>query len=193
MSYKEWKEKFVKEQGQEEWNYYEKSAKNISTDKEQFERYKAVLGKNMPETLAEFQKIKYNDSEKWEDIKYYYRNINGRPFEYVAIDREIEKLDIINRGKAYPIEEVEINKWSKHSENRLRERKITKLEAISYKDNAIIMMKKYPYPNTQNNYYCDEGMIGIRINDERVCTVYSKKDFKTDTLKILEVAKKWLK
>ena len=193
MSYKEWKDEFIKEHRQAEWDYYEKSTKNKKQDREQFGRYKAILGENIPETLAEFQRIKYNDSEKWEDIKYYYRNIDGRPFEYVAIDREIEKLNIINRGKAYPIEEVEIDKWGKHSENRLKERKIMKSETISYKDNAIIMLKKYPYPNTQNNYYCDEGMIGIRINDGRVCTVYSKKDFKTDTLKILEVAKKWLK
>ena len=34
MSYKEWKEKFVKEEGQDEWVYYEKSKKNRAADKE---------------------------------------------------------------------------------------------------------------------------------------------------------------
>ncbi|MDO5804568.1 MAG: hypothetical protein Q4P35_05530 [Clostridia bacterium] len=55
------------------------------------------------------------------------------------------------------------------------------------------MMKKYPEPNTQNNYYSEDGVIGIHISDKTVCTTYSKDDFKGDALKILEVAKKWLK
>lgn len=69
MSYKEWKEKFVKEEGQQAWDLYEKGAKNKGADKEQYKKYKAVLGKNAPKSLEEFQKLKYNDNEEWEDLK----------------------------------------------------------------------------------------------------------------------------
>lgn len=76
MSYKEWKEKFVKEEGQAEWNYYEKSAKNMTVDREQYERYKEVLGKNAPKDLESFQRLKYTDSEGWESKKREYATIN---------------------------------------------------------------------------------------------------------------------
>ena len=137
--------------------------------------------------------MKYTDSEEWENLKYYYRNIDDRPVEYVKIDRELEKAGILNRGKAFPFEDVELNNWNVHAENRLKQRNISKKEATEYKNSALLMMKKYPEPNTQNNYYSEDGVIGIRISDKTVCTTYSKDDFKGDTLKILEVAKKWLK
>ena len=54
------------------------------------------------------------------------------------------------------------------------------------------MMKKYSKPNTQNNYNSIEVKIGVRISDGLVCTVYNKHDYKSDTLKLLEVAYKWL-
>lgn len=76
MSYKEWKEKFIKEESQEEWNYYEKSAKNMTADREQYERYKDVLDKNAPKSLEEFQRMKYTDSEGWKSKKREYATIN---------------------------------------------------------------------------------------------------------------------
>ncbi len=193
MSYTDWKERFVTEKGQQAWDYYEKSVKNKAADTKQYNKYKSVLGKNAPKSLEEFQKLKYTDSEEWENLKYYYRNIDDRPVEYVKIDRELEKAGILNRGKAFPFEDVELNNWNVHAENRLKQRNISKKEATEYKNSALLMMKKYPEPNTQNNYYSEDGVIGIRISDKTVCTTYSKDDFKGDTLKILEVAKKWLK
>lgn len=69
MSYPEWKSKFVKEKGQGAWDYYEKGIKNKVADKKQYEKYMAVLGKNAPKSLEEFQKIKYTNSEEWDKIK----------------------------------------------------------------------------------------------------------------------------
>lgn len=137
--------------------------------------------------------MKYNKSKEWEDVKYYARNINGRPIEYVKIDRELAKMGITNKGRAYPVEDIEIEGWRGHAENRLIKRNITKDEALAYKDNAIVMMKKFPEPNTQFNYYSDDGVFGVRSFDGLVCTAFSNVEFKSDTKNILEVAKKWLK
>ncbi|MGN1319000.1 MAG: minor capsid protein, partial [Lachnospirales bacterium] len=76
-NYKEWKEKFIKDKGQQTWDYYEKSTKNKIADQEQFDRYKDILGKNAPKTLEEFQKIKYNDSEIWSQFKAYTNSIKS--------------------------------------------------------------------------------------------------------------------
>lgn len=98
-----------------EWDQYEKSAKNKKQDKEQFERYKAILGGNIPKTLAEFQRIKYNDSE-WEMFKAYFKSIKTGELTpladfnlYKEISKEIdEKLvgittsnGILITGKSY--------------------------------------------------------------------------------------------
>lgn len=48
----------------------------MEKDRKQYENYKAVLGKNAPKNLAEFQKIKYNGSEVWESKKREYATIN---------------------------------------------------------------------------------------------------------------------
>ena len=47
-----------------------------ASDSQQFERYRSVLGRNAPKTLEEFNNIKYNDSEKWDALKYQYRTVN---------------------------------------------------------------------------------------------------------------------
>ena len=72
MTYKEWKEKYVKENGQEAFDLKHKSAQNLTADKEQYKKYESVLGKNAPKSLEEFQKIKYNNSSGWSDLKEYY-------------------------------------------------------------------------------------------------------------------------
>lgn len=69
MTYEEWKENFVNKKGQQAWDYYSKSVKNLKIDTKQLDRYKDVLGKYAPDTLEEFQKIEYIDSEEWDKIK----------------------------------------------------------------------------------------------------------------------------
>ena len=68
-TYEEWKREFVKEKGQDAWDLYEKGAKYRNSDNEQYQNYKDILGKNAPESLEEFQKIKYTNSEEWESLK----------------------------------------------------------------------------------------------------------------------------
>jgi SPP1 gp7 family putative phage head morphogenesis protein len=47
-----------------------------SYNRDQFERYSAVLKENVPDSLDEFLKIKYNDPEKWKTLKRQYRLVN---------------------------------------------------------------------------------------------------------------------
>lgn len=75
-TYDEWKKEFVKEKGQQAWDYYEKSVKNKATDKEQYKEYKAVLGKNAPKTLEEFQELKYTNYERYRFVKLDYMRQN---------------------------------------------------------------------------------------------------------------------
>ncbi|EOS77873.1 SPP1 gp7 family phage head morphogenesis protein [Lachnospiraceae bacterium 10-1] len=51
----------------------EKKIKNHSSDKKQYERYRSVMGKKAGKSFEDFQEIKYNNPEKWEEIKKQYK------------------------------------------------------------------------------------------------------------------------
>ena len=67
MNYKEWYEKYVKSNPVE--ILAEEKIQNRYSDKEQYEKYKLIFGKDIAKGFDEFQELKYNNSEEWENIK----------------------------------------------------------------------------------------------------------------------------
>ena len=67
MKYDDWHDKYVTSNpnGLTE----EKKAKNKSYDKKQFYKYKEVLGSEAPKSFDKFQDLKYNNVNRWEEIK----------------------------------------------------------------------------------------------------------------------------
>lgn len=74
MNYEQWYEKFVK--GHPEAETKEKMIRNKYSDREQYENYKKILGKNIPDSFVKFQEMKYNEPEKWKYTKLDYRRRN---------------------------------------------------------------------------------------------------------------------
>lgn len=71
MKYEEWyKEKVVDKYGQDKADIMKKKIINKASDRKQHKRYRDVLGDEIPENVDEFQELKYNRIEKWEDIKH---------------------------------------------------------------------------------------------------------------------------
>lgn len=191
MTYAEWLKLQEETYGEERIRAAEKMAANKAADKKQFKEYQGILGKKqLPDTLEKFQIMKYTEPETWADVKYYARNKGERPLWCVKVDRALEKAGI-NKGKCYPVEQVEIAGWRGHALKRLEERNITLEQAVSFKEKAQGMFKKYPKPQTVHNYFGAGGVIGIRPSDGIVQTVYGEDDFKSDTVKVLEVLKEY--
>jgi SPP1 gp7 family putative phage head morphogenesis protein len=70
MKYKEWYKKYVEgKYGQDQAEVMKKKTVNKSSDKKQHEKYKDILGKEMPDSFDKFQDMKYNKIKEWEDIK----------------------------------------------------------------------------------------------------------------------------
>lgn len=59
-------------------------------DKEQFERYKNVLGDDCPATLIEFLDIKYDSPEDWKCLKSVYRKINRKQIKQYEVEKNEE-------------------------------------------------------------------------------------------------------
>ncbi len=74
MTYEQWYEKNVK--GNPKAEAQEKAAKNVSSDLKQYDQYRELLGKDMPEYFADFQEMKYNEPENWKFMKLDYQRRN---------------------------------------------------------------------------------------------------------------------
>lgn len=74
MTYEQWYNQNVK--GKPEAELKEYMNKNSSADKKQYEKYRDLLGDDVPETLDSFQKMKYTEGEKWKFTKLDYKRRN---------------------------------------------------------------------------------------------------------------------
>ena len=68
MTYKEWYKQYVKGKPKAE------AQENAAKDRRQFDSYQKVLGKDMPKHFADFQEMKYNEPEKYENLKLAYQD-----------------------------------------------------------------------------------------------------------------------
>ena len=89
MSYSEWLKKQKVKYGDKAVTTSIKQTKNKTRDKTQYEKYKPYLGKDVKD-FETFQKIKYNDTDKWENVK-----------EYVSISRHGEMPNNLSFNKYY--------------------------------------------------------------------------------------------
>ena len=69
MTYSQWRDSMEGEHGKARVDVIEKKIKNKAADKEQHQRYKLIYGKNVPAKLDDFQEMKYNIIEEWEELK----------------------------------------------------------------------------------------------------------------------------
>ncbi len=74
-NYDQWLKRQQKEHGVDTVNSFMEKTKNASSDRKQYNKYIDVLGKeNMPTSLSKFQDMKYNDVEKFNDLKLHFKD-----------------------------------------------------------------------------------------------------------------------
>lgn len=118
----------------------EKKFKNKSSDKKQFKKYKNILGEKVPNTLKDFQDLKYNNSNDWDRLAYNYK------LETIYNLDRLKNTENFIPGKIKHILEGEVNKRGKavgyHCEN-IPTKKGTIIESTRSKvnDNGIYRAK----------------------------------------------------
>ena len=65
---KEWDRRSIPEE-----KIKDKIKRNYDSDKKQYKKYKDILGKEGPRSFADFQELKYNDINGWEELKSKYK------------------------------------------------------------------------------------------------------------------------
>ena len=89
MTYSQWYNLYVKNKPVAEAK--EKSVLNKAADSKQYEKYREVLGSNVPENLVKFQKLKYNNSETWNELKKDYNVIKAIEKNKIIYDKGAAK------------------------------------------------------------------------------------------------------
>lgn len=85
MTYQQWYEKYVRGNPEAELN--EKKIRNRASDRKQYEKYKIMLEEeNVPDSLDEFQKVKYSGNDEYDILKvqmkgmaYYNKAVSNEP------------------------------------------------------------------------------------------------------------------
>ena len=95
MKYHDWYDTYVK--GNPKAELEEKKIKNLSSDKNQYARYKDMLGKNAPKSFDIFQDLKYNNSNGWDSLKQAYRDQPIR--NKIKSDEQIKDIHDGRQGK----------------------------------------------------------------------------------------------
>ncbi|MBQ8232421.1 MAG: minor capsid protein [Lachnospiraceae bacterium] len=95
MTYEEWYKKYVK--GNVEAEAQEKAIRNYSSDKKQYERYREILGKDVPDSFDKFQQMKYNEPEKYQ--KTHIRYLDEKQRLKIKSDETIKMIEAGKQGK----------------------------------------------------------------------------------------------
>lgn len=180
-NYKEWKEEFVKESYEkapktvdiEEKIKYNKDSNRNKADKEQYEAYKEILGKNAPKSFEEFQNLKYGDAETWDLFKSYKRAIASGELTPLADFELYQKTDKEIKDKIIGITTsngIKINGRSKHLISRVIGSIADKREGIPV-DDILEALKKpssvKPVRKDNNGYsqkFVLNGICMVSIN-----------------------------
>lgn len=199
MTYAEWYEKYVKSNPKAQLE--EKKIKNRFADKKQYERYKKVLGNQVPKSLDEFQEMKYNDTEKWEytkGLKKYLEKYPTSNKRYYDIQEDIKKLGLKAGVPLPPVQKQAFvlpvgKRDSYHIMNRMIERGITDDMVRGYMKDAKCMFSQWG--GQRQAFYSDNGVSVItKSGDDWIYkTTWSKNDFDSNTETILEVINKHVK
>lgn len=176
IKYNEWLEKYVYSdpEAKKAFETDIKMNKNKSSDFKQYNKYKDLLGNEVPRTFAEFQNMKYNDIESWKNLKATYSDNLGITTE------ERAKTYISNINKA-----INSGKQDKHiqgSNNYIEGRSYLTIS----KDRAQELINKYAGKGTLE--FSDSG----NWNKKEIITVKEKigivknknKEIETNSFKI---------
>ncbi len=185
MTYNEWTDSLSNEQ-----RMAIKAYRNRHGDMKQYRKYIDRLGKgNMPKTFDLFQKMKYNETEKWDEIKGFYRYKGNNPIAELNDYRCAHKLmEMGIKGnvhipcrkideKSLLFDDVHINKMRKHN--------VSEQEAKKYISEAVMSITKRN--GLTENYYHKDGLVYVNPSENMIKTAFKKDEFSDNVLKIMEV------
>ncbi len=154
--------------------------KRHNVDRQQYERWKQVVGaENMPKTLDKFQKMKYNDTKKYEFLKAFKEYKQQNPRSNVADYKIAEKLKEQGvRGSIHiPSQEIDVSKFSFNDEhiNKERNHGVSRIEAEKYIAEAVVSVSRWE--GQRVTFYSPQGISVVDTKTKSIVTSWKKDEF----------------
>lgn len=179
MEYKEWYQKCVVDKyGEQKAETFQKMIKNKGSDRKQYAKYKEILGKDMPKSFDDFQNLKYNNTESWEQKKRQYstwnriNSDNSKSDEYKAKMKETYKYF---KDNGYEFTSHGINRF-------LGQRQSKGKRVISKEETLEILNKSKNYVQSDGNFvrFYDNMAIISASDTNEVISIISRPKPKTE-------------
>lgn len=167
MKYNKWYDEYIKENPDALLS--EKKWKNRFTDKKQYKNYKAVFGKDMPNSIDDFQNMKYNDIEKYNSLKTNYRKLNY--YNKVISNESIITADLKEISKNTATELVGLDYRLKSKESFLRKvnfdsKNSSNLQIIDETLNKTNDIIRYTYQADYKEIISKYNDINVSLNEK---------------------------
>lgn len=196
MTFAQWENTKRREGALAAERYAKKEAEREERDRKQYSVYKAILGKNAPQSFAKFQDLKYN-SDEWEYTKQLASYLGKYPTSdkcYFDI-QEALKAQGIKKGVVLPPVQKQAfilpsgKSDPYHIMYRMKERGITDDEVRSYMKDAKVMFVQWS--GQRQMFVSDAGICVItKDGDDWIYkTAWKKVDNDEETDKIMEAIK----
>jgi SPP1 gp7 family putative phage head morphogenesis protein len=100
MTYEGWRRSIAEKYGADSIRTAQKKYWNRKSDAEQMKAMRKVLGKDVPNRIADFQQLKYNDDDSWVRLQQAYKDqpIRNR----IQSDAQPKVIDEREAGQTYP-------------------------------------------------------------------------------------------
>ena len=169
-----------------EFDIKQKKLYNKEADKAQFSAYKSRLGSDIPTRFSDWQDLKYRDAETYKKTKAFYRYKGLVPEASIndfEIYQKIKENGIVGTIRV-PAAKFDVSNISSANNHAFRHG-CTLEDAKEYIKNAKVSITRSKWDGMHTNFYSLDGAVYINANGQ-VNTIYSKKDFRKETRKILE-------
>ena len=97
MNYEEWRKSIAKKYGADSIKTAQKKYWNRKADIEQMKAMRRMLGKDVPNRIADFQQLKYNDADGWVRLQQAYKDQPIR--DRIQSDAQPKAIDEGKQGK----------------------------------------------------------------------------------------------
>lgn len=166
-----------------------------NADKQQYERWKEIVGeKNMPETVDDFQEMKYNKSDQeqyarlektFQGYSTYNRDNPGcTPSDY-RIALKLKEQGV--KGTIHvPPQTVDTKKYTYNDEhiNTERQRGISRAEAELYIGQAVVSIVQWK--GQRIAFYSKDGVTVVDLTTSKIVTSWSKDEFDDNVKSIIK-------
>ncbi len=147
-------------------------------DKAQFERWKETISEELPETLDEFQKIKYTKYDKYVELNNFREYKKDNPTASLNDYFLSQEAKTLSNGKpSAPPKIVSVDSYAFRNEhiNQERSHDVERKQAEFYINESFISFSQWN--GRRVTYYSKYGATCIDLKTKEIITAFSEKEF----------------